>query len=101
MTRFAPVALGLGLVLLLGGFAAGSEPVREAGTSCGSVLHVGTPAAGPSGSPAGRACAERRDGVVRLAVWGAMAVGGALALVGWTASREDGRLPGRRPVARV
>jgi hypothetical protein len=88
MVRTPMLALGLGVALLLGGFAAGSEPAFLGGTSCHAVLHPGVGA-----SPAG--CTSPRNPVAETAVWSVLALGAALVLAGWTVGRDLDRAPGK------
>lgn len=97
----------LGLVMLVLGFAVGSEPgglsVSHQSSACHSVISTSwfTSEPGPGSTsttpttPYERRVEARCDRVEvrnRWLTWGALGVGGVLALVGWTMVRE-GRQP--------
>ena len=81
-------AIAAGVLMLLGGFALGVEPVSDGDKPCGTVLL--SLAEGRYGS-SGRGCSTDVGGSLWLATWGLLTVGGVLVLVGSTAYRERSR----------
>lgn len=100
-------AVVLGLLLLLAGFAVGVAPrTVDAGgqqVRCGTVLLAAAPAASSAddSARAGRddRCADA-TALARKVTWGLVAAGVLVALVGWTALRENaGTTPRPAPAA--
>ena len=112
---WARAAIAGGLLVLAAAFAFGTEPVSSTSVAhqryvCDSVLPAswlvaGTPDPAPVKPQSGqdRRAAAQCHAIVqrnRILMWGAIGVGGVVALVGWTALRERDRsvLARRAPV---